>query len=251
MEVATTSSDQNPFRFLDLPKELRLMVYEHLVTPRHYEVQMRYKDRLYCSAILLIPDRSPPIHAVCRSIYGEASDFLRNLTLTHAVPRIIAEVDSKSALNRLPELMIRILKISQRARTVGGISARGVQYIWNSHDSQQFSGDKVPSFRKQDFKTLACFANLTAQYIDHVFMPWEPQGVQVALHGKAVSSSNIQEFLSILDGWVYSRGLDALGQAITVYEAHRESGGTQVEEDMSSEDYGGVIDKKTWEKDWM
>ncbi|KAF2125009.1 hypothetical protein P153DRAFT_118004 [Dothidotthia symphoricarpi CBS 119687] len=100
-EYSTTSSSQ-PFRFLDLPKELRLMVYERLPrATKHYPIVASRTRSTSCphnaSMILVKRAVSTTILLTCKQINSEADHLIqrsiRDFILTHT-PKVIMNTEA-------------------------------------------------------------------------------------------------------------------------------------------------------------
>lgn len=95
--AAQQRAEDRPFRFLDLPKELRLMVYERLpvrITHHHIDYcNANYVDRTGRATLIL---RGVPaqVLVICRLIHDEAKTI------------IMAKIDSIS--NRLPRVIMEV-----------------------------------------------------------------------------------------------------------------------------------------------
>jgi hypothetical protein len=85
MESSPSTTDPRAFRFLDLPKELRLMMYEYLLPPRRHE-KLVYK--IYYSITIIVPGSVPTIQRTCRLLYEEATQFFAAQLL---VPRLLID----------------------------------------------------------------------------------------------------------------------------------------------------------------
>lgn len=98
----SSASSIQPFRFLDLPKELRLMVYERLPREiKHYRVETSKALAASCphnaSMILVKKATSTTILTVCKQINAEADGLIqktiRDFILT-STPKIIMNAEA-------------------------------------------------------------------------------------------------------------------------------------------------------------
>lgn len=66
-----------PFRFLDLPKEIRLMVYERLPRQiKHTYISTKYRDN---GAIIVTKHLPLALLQTCRTVYAEAESIVKKL----------------------------------------------------------------------------------------------------------------------------------------------------------------------------
>jgi hypothetical protein len=99
--------DQDPFPFLDLPKDIRFMVYDLFpVVTRHHVITTLSRYNTDGCSLTIISYRIPGISllATCRTINDEAIGMQRNT----------------AALNRAP------LRLSAHWQTLGGPALRAI-----------------------------------------------------------------------------------------------------------------------------
>jgi hypothetical protein len=93
------------FRFTDLPKEIRLEIYEFLpIQTRHFTVPTFLEDKGECTFII----RSLPVAilATCKAVHEEAHGIIaaKLLRMRNFPPQILISLDTlRTAWNRLSE----------------------------------------------------------------------------------------------------------------------------------------------------
>ncbi|KAF2653744.1 hypothetical protein K491DRAFT_717812 [Lophiostoma macrostomum CBS 122681] len=138
-----SSSSTVPFRFLDLPFELRMMIYERLpITRQHHQIRIAHKN--YAPGILtLITHTVPPLLRTCWPIYTEAIDFvrtrLRDNDNASSAPKIIVDSTTfiyvSSLLNELFTLICSFREFIEAPTSP--VAAFGSDYTTNFNIARQ------------------------------------------------------------------------------------------------------------------
>jgi hypothetical protein len=82
------------FRFLDLPTDLRFMVYDFIFTYRHHNLVLHHRRQSTRPPLTLImPKQIGPIHLTCRLIHGETSRYHDPRISSEILPRVIVNLD--------------------------------------------------------------------------------------------------------------------------------------------------------------
>ncbi len=111
--------EEQPFRFLDLPKDIRLMVYEYFIDRDHHKITVREEGESV-EITLIMPSPIPHISLVCKELHAEATPFLQkavvDLGVSRTAPRMI--VDGSGHLGDLAatavEMIIRTMSLELR-----------------------------------------------------------------------------------------------------------------------------------------
>ncbi len=122
----TKPEEEQPFRFLDLPKELRLMVYDYLVDREHHKISI-VEDDESADITLVTPAPVPQIYLTCKELHAEAVPFLQKkvakLGLSRTAPRIVIGGRCGNLTSSTIELMIRFTLFELDRLTEGGNSS--------------------------------------------------------------------------------------------------------------------------------
>lgn len=96
--VATYVEEIEPFPFLDLPKDIRLCVYDNLLTRTHCEVSLSTYSQKDPRITLVTSNPIAPTNQTCKLLHDEAGSFVKAklewLSSPWAAPRLIIEPGS-------------------------------------------------------------------------------------------------------------------------------------------------------------
>jgi len=70
--------DPTPFPFLGLHRDVRLLMYEHLISRTHHSIIKRSEDAQVVTLTLVQHDPIIPIHLTSRSLLAQAGPFLKS-----------------------------------------------------------------------------------------------------------------------------------------------------------------------------
>ncbi|KAF2114766.1 hypothetical protein BDV96DRAFT_646641 [Lophiotrema nucula] len=150
------------FRFLDLPKELRLMVYELLptVTTRDHKLSRSYSTIQRPAIIIVKTIDSQSILRTCRLIYREASPVFAKAQARLLPPEIVVHFEDVLILHlldaKIPDRILgnrtsihveagdKVARIAKRARDTGVKDIPGEVYRGIKYTLVNSSGPKKP-----------------------------------------------------------------------------------------------------------
>ncbi len=252
MKAAAPLPHQQPFRFLDLPTELCLMVYERLVTRNHQKVELRHRTENF-SAItrtvtLVTPKPVPPLHLACKLTYSEAYPCIQTQEYQNHHPRIIIDLGWEHKLVSILQLNF-VAKVAISLAICRDLlaedeslskSSRAWHYIERVFESERDRAAFVDLWMQMLQSKLRYTCKCTFS-------------LEVAIHCPLSSDKDMHLCVNQLEQCLeeLSAGL-TLDIVVTVYEALGVQRYNPVLKRPSTRlRYGGAIDQKTWDAEWM
>ena len=233
MDQPASSLGQQPFRFLDLPKELRLMIYERLIVrpsiDLHFDLATHMTECVRDATIRIVtPGLAAPITLVCKTLHAEAAPMLTKSRSTLRVIFDFKEVDG----------VLRLCLLHGMRAFAGLLSAV------RASDSM-FRHYYVGLMLWTDLRKIPnCRGVLEAMW-----SCLRTGSLEIALRGQhgPLSSDLVSHFLYGMDMKGLSGGFD-----VAVYEAPQmragADGAAAVHEAAL---HDKVLDEKTWNEKWV
>ncbi|KAF9695150.1 hypothetical protein EKO04_006934 [Ascochyta lentis] len=253
LNITDSSGEERPFRFLDLPKELRLMVYECLVSRSHETVEREYGDggKAARSAILVTSDPVPPVYFTCKLIYSEAASMLKALDYRNSQPRVIID------LGKMKQVSLVQLDFAAWIAKCLCLCCPEEKEDWLAWDSYMccMLGRLFYRMKEEAPFDLDTFMDFKNRTVDRLVRHGRMEGVNLGIAIQCLDSSDREIMLSMRE---LVRSLqEILGQRahhkVTVYIAPDND---RVDKRVLAYDptvlrIGEAIDKRTWKDEWM
>jgi hypothetical protein len=242
MESALSSTEQPPFRFLDFSKEIRLMVYERLMHRRHHKLVYNCGSLPGSTITLVFTEPLSPIHRTCRMLHAEAALFLTS----RFVPRLLLTDNEYS--HKPYDLIVDLLGSIQEAYHGPHSIAKELQRYRPYYPLSAVPPEATGRFQTEDYKVIARWVNRAARYLEAA-RPTNDQphnSLQMALRvadKDDVYWGELQAKLRVLCSYYMVR--------TTIYDEDDAPSERKLNSRVEWVIYGGVIDRMTWEKDWM
>ncbi|KAH7074509.1 hypothetical protein BKA63DRAFT_603424 [Paraphoma chrysanthemicola] len=246
---STKPGDQGPFRFLDLPAELRLMVYEYLVPHqrRHHKIHSTEEGIAVHPIIVVLPEPVSSIYRVCRVVYAEAVPLLATIR----VPRINLDADhnlyNENGVRQWGPLagLYRYINNTRKALQ----PARNAQEDDTPPWLDESRDYRKHSLRSEEYASVNKFTHMVVAYLGQTSDLTSQELVssrrlQIALRGKRAWSGDIERpnFNWSISGWSESSKVPTIK-----YTVSGKACPDVVTMGARWAQYGGVMSQAVWD----
>lgn len=240
MNRPTSPSHPQPFRFLDLPQELRFMVYEHLLTRSSHKLLVPYLQRSTCTAKVLTYAVSAPIHKTSKFVSVEALPVLREALLNAVASSSSAQVilDTYKGVhwfNDLTSLCTFVCNLAYMLTMLNG------HFTFSEFVRQIDSA----SYFEEAPHCQARFRDIW----NNVPIP-KYKSVEMVMAGSEVSVLDVM-FLTNMMHANLTRNFKCARPSAVVLVAPDTDAANDLEPPEPNPFYGGVVETKIWEEEWM
>jgi hypothetical protein len=231
---------------LDLPKELRIMVYENLVLRRHHKIQFYVPDYSTLQFTLVLSDPVPLLHRTCRLLHAEMAHYV----LPFVVPRIILNRYLNGCRHTYRAWLVvkEFIEIIHRVHRSGKLTVKKLQENYKLEVATHRCpyGDYRHRFATDNYEVITRFGNVAGSYVYRQKLPTCATGYVLQISIPGASENAIGSFRRKWDEqFECSKGLGVEASLLTLEPS-------PVQESFTSNGlrYGGSIDQKTWDMEW-
>jgi hypothetical protein len=258
MDQSASPPGQQPFRFLDLPKELRLMIYERLIVRPTLDLHLVNGLGKDATMRIVTPSLGAPILLVCKTTYAEAVPVIKT---SRSTLRVIFEFSIMDDIGHFDTERHRYDYTEQDMYdNVERMMKAFAKLLSAARGSESFmllrkATDTGEGLLLQAIMIVIRKYAIVSDSVDTLRRIWDRvrtelyDVVEIALRGqqRPLSGESVDRLLQVVDFKRLSRGVD-----IVVYEApqmHAEADGAAAVHEEAP--YHSVIDEKTWNEKWV